>query len=241
MKKKAIGIGITTYNRPELLRFTLAQFRKFDGGDIVVIDDCSKTPYPFDPCIVRNNERLGIARSKNKCLSLLRNHQQIFLFDDDCFPIAPKWWEPFIEGGEHHYVYACRPPIPIEKNIDGKTWWKDVLGCCMMVDQVVLKTVGGMNTQFRMWGYEHAEYSNRIHNSRLTPHPYITPQNVKKLIYSFDMFGSYDGFEWNCKSSIGKAEKDRYNAINLPIFQSLSHNTQFCEYRDEKLKPVKKP
>jgi len=232
VRKKEIGIGITTYNRPELLKFTLMQFRKF-GGDIVVIDDCSKAKYPDDPCIIRNKERLGIARSKNRCLSLLRDYKRIFLFDDDCFPIVPNWWQPFIDGGEHHYIYGCKPPIEVVKHVDGKTWWKDVLGCCMMVDQTVLKTVGGMDTRFIMWGYEHAEYSNRIHNVGLTPYPYITPQNVKKLIYSFDMFGSYEGFEWKCQSSIGKAEKDRYNAVNLEIFVKLKGGTQYCEFKEE--------
>jgi len=226
---KEFAIGITTYNRPKVLEFALSQFSKF-GGDIVVIDDCSNVKYPDLKCIHRNPVRLGIANSKNKCLALLKGYKRIFLFDDDCFPIQANWWKPFIDGGEHHYTYGCHPPIEIEKHIDGKTWWKDVLGCFMMVDQVVLRKVGGMDNKFGYWGYEHAEYSQRIFYAGLTPYPYITPSDIKKYIYSLDMFGSYGDFEWDHGSSVPKAEKNRLVEENYVIYKKLIGQKEFCKF-----------
>lgn len=228
---KEFAVAITTYNRPDVLEFTLSQFKKFGGGDLLIVNDCSSVPYPKLANCFTSKERLGIAKSKNKCLSILdKDYERIFLFDDDCFPIKKNWWQPYIDGGMHHYCYGCEPKNTVLKHVDNISVWNDTYGCCLMVDQEVLRTVGGMDNRFGLWGYEHAEYTHRIFNAGLTPYQYITPRDVAKYIWSFDMLGSYGGFEWKYKSSIPKQEQDAWHVKNLSLFQSCLKNTNFCSY-----------
>ena len=221
--------AITTFNRPEVLEFTLSQFNKF-GGDVVIVNDCSSVAYPKLPNMHRNKERLGIAKSKNKCLSLLKKYKRIFLFDDDCFPVSENWWQPYIDGGEHHYCYASEPNTNIRQINEKTTWWNETYGCCLMVDQEVLKKVGGMDERFGLWGFEHCEYTHRIFNAGLTPYPYITPNNLSKYVWSLDLLGSYGGFEWDEQSSMPEQERAGWSNKNLPLFRECIKNKQFCKY-----------
>lgn len=208
------AVGITTFNRPKLLEFTLSQFDKY-GGDIIVIDDHSKGGCS-SRCI-RNKERLGIAKNKNKCLSLLKDYKKIFLFDDDCFPIQPEWWK--IYDGEHHYAHSAYPPHFVKKYVGKNAFWSGALGCAMMVDQEALQTVGGFNEKFGIYGFEHVEYTMRIYRNGLIPYPWITPKNVQDYIWTFDALGSYDGFKWTPKSSISEIDKHKYIVENEKLFR----------------------
>ena len=219
------AVGITTYNRPQVLEFTLSQFDKY-GGDVIVIDDHSKGG--CSKRCIRNEERLGIAKSKNKCISLLKDYKKIFLFDDDCFPIKDKWWE--IYEGEHHYAHASYPSQHVKKYVGKNAYWNGALGCAMMIDQEVLKTVGGMDSKFGLYGFEHVEYTMRIYRSGLIPYPWLTPKNVQDYIWSFDALGSYDGFYWKPNSSISQAEKDRLIEQNQKLFQNGSGSLGFREF-----------
>ena len=219
------AVGITTYNRPNVLEFTLSQFDKF-GGDIIVIDDHSKGG--CSKRCIRNDKRLGIAKSKNKCISLLKDYKKIFLFDDDCFPIKDKWWE--IYEGEHHYAHASYPAQYVKKYVGKNAYWNGALGCAMMIDQEVLEEVGGMDSRFGLYGFEHVEYTMRIYRSGLIPYPWLTPKNVQDYIWAFDALGSYDGFNWKPNSSISQAEKDRLIEQNQKLFQNGSGSLGFREF-----------
>jgi hypothetical protein len=48
-----------------------------------------------------DDNRLGIARAKNKCLEQLDDCEHIFLFDDDCYPIKKGWHEIYIEASKY--------------------------------------------------------------------------------------------------------------------------------------------
>lgn len=229
-----IGIGITTYNRPEVLEFTLSQFRKY-GGDIIVLDDHSDKTTSL--ATHRNRERMGIARSKNRCIELLKDYDKIFLFDDDCFPIKKKWWE--IYHGEHHFVHAHYLPQYIKKYNGQTVWWNGALGCCMMIDQTVLKECGGMDVRFGMYGYEHVEYTQRIFRTGLIPYPYITPKKVTEYIWSMDAQGGYNGFKWKGfhngrhwvgSSTIPEEEKDMLINKNARLFSTTIKSKGFIPY-----------
>src|SRR6187402_2101376 len=101
-----IGIGVTCHNRHEVARNTLSHICRLMPPDakIVVVDDASTKEPPFIPDY-RFTTNVGIARAKNKCLELLDGCDHIFLFDDDTFPIADDWWEPYIESPEAHLMY----------------------------------------------------------------------------------------------------------------------------------------
>jgi hypothetical protein len=179
---------------------------------------------------------LGIARSKNKCISLLKEYDKIFLFDDDCFPIKDKWWE--IYDKEHHYVHADCPPQYIKKYVGSSAYWNGAMGCAMMIDQETLQRVGGMRKEFGVYGYEHVEFTQRIYKMGLIPYPYITPKNVDEYIWAMDSRGSYNGFKWNgghngnhwTGSSVSESDKDFFVKKNEALFSRLSNEVKFIPY-----------
>src|SRR3990167_5933319 len=101
-----IGIGVTTYKRPEHLEVWRQQIDILRPPDSVIY-----TAYDAP-------ERKGIAYRKNECLRTLKDCDYIFLFDDDCFPIKNGWAEFFIESSkitkQQHYLYLKETPT-IEK------------------------------------------------------------------------------------------------------------------------------
>jgi len=193
-----IGIGITTRNRPEVLKYTIGQFFRFTPSeiDIVVVDDNSIEQTDVDGCTYHyNTERLGVAKSKNECIKLL-DKDFVFLFDDDCFPTANKWWESWIDAGENHMVMS--PGKVIREKKDNCRHMDGGLGCCIFLTRKAIETVGGFDPDFGMWVFEHAELSNRIFMAGLTDWVYIAP--LEEHIYSFDYSGSTDDFEWEERS-----------------------------------------
>jgi glycosyltransferase involved in cell wall biosynthesis len=79
---------------------------------LVVVDDASDEKkvglevdkYHYFP------KRVGIAKSKNKCLELLEKCDHIFLFDDDFYPIKEGWEQIYIDTaqqtGIHHLCFT---------------------------------------------------------------------------------------------------------------------------------------
>lgn len=111
-----IGIGITTCNRPELIRQCVENIIKFTTAPckIVVVDDASKKPVNLDEYsevkICRHKKHMGTAVSKNKCLELLDDCEHVFLFDDDCWPIKSGWEKLYMEASKSsncfHFGYT---------------------------------------------------------------------------------------------------------------------------------------
>jgi glycosyltransferase involved in cell wall biosynthesis len=95
-----IGVGITTRNREYVFRKTLQEIRKFlpQSAKLVVVDDNSdkrKHNLKVDEYFYFK-QRAGIAKAKNKCIELLENCDDIFLFDDDFYPIKRGWEKIYI-------------------------------------------------------------------------------------------------------------------------------------------------
>jgi len=118
-----IGIGITTRNREEIFRKTLANIKKFIPANarLVVVDDNSDEPkknLDVDEYFYFK-ERVGIAKSKNKCLELLEDCDHIFLYDDDFYPVKKGWEKIYINTakliGCHHLCFTFDFGDPVEK------------------------------------------------------------------------------------------------------------------------------
>src|SRR5690606_30128745 len=108
--EKTIGIGITTYGRPDVLEKCLANMKAFLPPDayVVVIDDASPEPVRVPEWVdhvVRHETNKGIAASKNACLVALEGCDHIFLFDDDTWPKVDEWWVPYVDSPEPHLMY----------------------------------------------------------------------------------------------------------------------------------------
>ena len=199
-----VGVGITTRNRPEVLDFTLRQFAKYDNGlKYVIVDDNSdEIRSPDFGAYYYNKERLGVAKSKNRCIKLL-NTDHVFLFDDDCFPTCENWWEPWLDR-YHHMTYSW-PNMGKKEEFFDITFWSGTLGCCLYLSRHALKTVGGFDPDFGIYGYEHYELTNRIFRSGIVPHRYISPKDP--CIWSFDAQGDYEDFKWINRGCMDQKEK----------------------------------
>ena len=178
-----IGIGVTTYNRPKHIENWLTQIRLYCAVDVVYLaDDC--------------NDRKGIAYRKNECLRALKDCDYIFLFDDDTFPIKEGWAEFFIEAhkasGQHHFLYLKETPtIKIIDAIGSQDGFINIYNNCagsfMFLTKEVIEKVGALNPLYGIYGYEHAGYSNRIHEAGLTPMgKYLCPTGAGEYIYAMD-------------------------------------------------------
>lgn len=196
----SIGIGITTFNRPDVLERCLEKMRKHlpPNAVVVVVDDGS-TVAPRIPkwvdFTITHTENKGIAASKNACLMALEDCDHIFLFDDDTWPTADEWWRPYVESPEPHLMYLFTEwgnGVPVG---DAEWFYDDGTlraathprGCMMYIDtRVVLPRVGGMDYRFLKWGSEHVDWSCRIHSAGLTSFRYQDVSNSGDFIYSAD-------------------------------------------------------
>jgi len=186
-----IGVGVTTHNR-DVLAKTLEQIRKHTpGAKVVVVDDASSKPPESD---YRFESNVGIAVAKNKCLELLEGCEHIFLFDDDCYPVADGWWKPYVESPEPHLMFGFLDVSKGKALGDTREIYRDSRhvaydgprGCMLYADRKVLDVVGGMDPVFGRWGWEHVDWSNRIHHAGLTTWRYADVVGSESLIYSLD-------------------------------------------------------
>lgn len=187
----SIGIGVTTYNRPDHIKLWQGQILKHAPvGSIVFI--ATDTP-----------TRKGIAFLKNECLQKLKDCDYIFLFDDDTVVIKDGWAEYFIEAhrqsDQHHFLYLketgtikCIQKVRTATLVPGAepiiiNIYDNCGGCFMFLTKEVIEKVGGFNKNYGYYGFEHAGYSNRIHTAGLTPMgKYLCPAGASEYIYAMD-------------------------------------------------------
>lgn len=188
-----IGIGITTRNRNDVLKECLVHFRRNMPEDsiLVVVDDASDIP--VEKATYRFQENAGIAKAKNKCLELLDGCEHIFLFDDDIYPISARWHEPYISSAEGHLMYIFENfkarrigDSSIEYRDRKITSYTHPRGCMIYIDKETLQKAGGMDEGYGIWGYEHVDWSNRIHNMGLTRFRFMDVTGSETLFRSLD-------------------------------------------------------
>lgn len=240
-----ISVGITTRNRPEYLRLALLHFSEYSQNiNIIVIDDNSEDG-ALNKIICNaygvgyhyNSTRLGIAKSKNECLKRMvaLDTEHFFLFDDDCFPKKAGWENCYIaaaqKSGMHHLMHLTPfsniQPVGIMPHV---TAYNNCAGVMLYVDKKAVDTVGGYDTRFGLYGYEHGQYSKRIHAAKLSgDYKYNTPCDSGEYIYSLDInYGWYkelppfaDGFSDKLYSSVTPQESfaSEENAYLMNDFQ----------------------
>jgi glycosyltransferase involved in cell wall biosynthesis len=182
-----IGIGITTYNRPDAFAVSHREILKYapEGSKIVVIDDASRIDYA--KADYRQTENKGAAACKNKCFELLDDCDHIFLFDDDCYPITENWWQPYVNGKQPHYNFTFKYR---KDEINGEMVSDNPNGCMMYYSREVLDKVGGFDVTFGKYGYWHGSMSCRIYNAGLTSFPFMDVPNSESLFCSMDKEGT---------------------------------------------------
>lgn len=214
MRKIKIGIGVITYKRQECLNLFLEQLDK------------NPPYYEYERVIEYDN--ISISRAKNNCLWVLRGCDYIFLFEDDCFPIA-KWWDlPFIRSGYGHSMFMNKSYAPVSECIIA-TKYKDCSGVFLFMDQHTFKKVGYFNEAYDFNGLEHVGYSDRLRRAS-NEDGFVCLNITDRFIYSLDLQGvkSWGVFH---KSTMGN-DKDRmlaHKANRLVLEQELKNEKLYYE------------
>lgn len=229
---ESIAICITTRNRPNVLINSLVNWDKFSpvNSEYFIVDDASD--YPRVHSDYRFETQQGIAKAKNKCLELAQGFDHVFLVDDDVYPKVARWEKPYIESGMNHLA------LTFEKNSKGEYYSPSVRktgtfnslntytypnGCFLYLTKKAIEKVGGMRPEFGIWGYEHVEYSQRIHDLGLTPHPFMDVPNSLDLIHVCDYYGEV-------KSCVSQFEKIRSIPVNKKVLDENKGKAEFVPF-----------
>lgn len=226
-----IGIGVTsTPKRKHLLDLCLKQIGKH-------------TPERHLLYVHNDVEGKGVAYSKNECLRNLQNCEHIMLLDDDCFPIMDRWYEFFILYSEFskHYMYLDNwgqikstkffeftvmgdeqlylpeegPPLKWQMSKGKQTIlsYNNCAGVFMYLHKSCVEKVGAFNEKFGRYGFEHVDYSLRIHKAGLSPEPFMCPAGASQVLHSLDYDGPFEGIEATPNLTITEVQEAKAKAI----------------------------
>lgn len=213
-----IGIGISSYKRPEHLDLCLRQIFKHTPAIHPCVD--------FTEYTWQNEESYykfyvakdipNIAKAKNECLYNLRDCDHIFLFDDDCFPVKDGWVEDYVNSEHHHLLHLSDRNIKF-KEFKDYSCYRECGGCFMYIRKDVFEKVGYFNSEYRQYGFEHAGYTNRVFNAGLTYEKYMSLNDY--ILCSLDYQGEGD---WGVKH---KPSITDYKAMQ----ESIDYNRKVFE------------
>ena len=241
---KRLAIGIITRNRSNMLEFALKHFKVYQPSlpyTLVVSDDDSEEAehirnmqlcQEYGVEYVYNTPRLGIAKNYNSAIDFFKEipYDYMFLFNDDCFPQQEHWDDCFVDlvdEGIHHSQYlqpvSC---VQVERHDKNYSVYTNCLGVCLFFSKKAIEKLKGMNPEFGIYGFEHAEMSYRANNIGLNNHigKYISPNDATKFIYSMDI----DLTWFNRKTELGDYEFEHKSSLEPErhlIDEYIAHNT----------------
>jgi glycosyltransferase involved in cell wall biosynthesis len=213
-----IAIGITTKNRRECAQFVISQWQKHlpDNAQLFIVDDGSDTPYP--DANFRFENSVGICIAKNKALELCEGADYIFIADDDIYPTFPLWHEPYIKSGLNHACWNYdRKFLTLTPNY---VEYETPNGCLLFFKKICLETVGGWDTDFKGYGFDHVNLSDRIYNNSLTPARYIDARDTRGL---FTMMV--------CRSYIPHSVRVASIPVNHKLYQKKFLSKEFKPFK----------
>lgn len=237
---RKIGIAISTRNRHDVLKKTLAEHAKFlpPNAVIYVVDDGSDTPVqaPEWAKVHRHAKSEGIVAVKNTSLQLLIDAgcEHLYLWDDDAYPIADNWWVPYMLSPEPHLGYQF-------KDLSGKRKINDVVevfndgkhfalsgqrGVMLYYHKSAIDKVGGFDPIYQRGMYEHVDLAVRIHNAGLTSFPFGDVVGSHLLIHSMDEHEEVT-------RSVPPADRQQQVERNVKIYNARrrSRYTGYAPYR----------
>ncbi|EMP4131978.1 glycosyltransferase family 2 protein [Salmonella enterica] len=240
ISRSAIGIAITTHNRPEVLKRAIEQHMKHlpSGALVVVIDDGSNPAavVPDNVNLVRHDQSCGIVASKNASLTALVDAgcEHLFLWDDDAWPIADNWHLPYIESPEPHLAYQFLDLAGPRKINDMTVLYRDdkhiaytgQRGVMLYYHRSAIDKVGGFDPVYGRGMYEHPDLALRIHNAGLSTWAFADVAGSEKLIHSMDEHEEGS-------RSIPRPDREALVKRNVGIFNARrdSGYTAFTSYR----------
>lgn len=132
-----------------------------------------------------DRRNVGVARNKNRVLGRFIDYDFVAILEDDCFPIHPNWLSVHVQASIvsdiHHFIFYKHsdgdihggPIIRTTRHriLDDKfiniAYRNAAFGIFFFVSKRVIEKIGGFNRDFKTWGYEHVEFSNRICDPRI--------------------------------------------------------------------------
>ncbi|WP_455852704.1 glycosyltransferase family 2 protein [Pantoea endophytica] len=237
-----IGIAITTHNRHAVLSRALDHQLKHlpAGALVVVIDDGSSKPVavPDGVKLIRCDMSRGIVASKNECLEALIDAgcEHLFLWDDDAWPIAGGWEQPYIDSPEPHLAYQFQDFATGKKLNDIAVLYRDdnhvaytgQRGVMLYYHRSAIEKVGGFDSVYERGMYEHSDLAMRIHNVGLTSWAFADVVGSDKLIYSLDENEAVE-------RSVPKPDREAQVKRNVTIHNKRRDDgyTGYAEYRQK--------
>lgn len=242
ISRSAIGIAITTHNRPEVLKRAIEQHMKHlpTGALVVVIDDGSNPAavVPANVKLVQHDKSCGIVASKNASLTALVDAgcEHIFLWDDDAWPIADNWHLPYIESPEPHLAYQFLDLAGQRKINDMTVLYRDdkhiaytgQRGVMLYYHRSAIDKVGGFDPVYGRGMYEHPDLALRIHNAGLSTWAFADVTGSEKLIHSMDEYEEV-------ARSIPRPERENLAKTNARIYSARrdSGYSGYAPYRQQ--------
>ena len=238
-----IAVGVISYNRRALLETCITNLQRYTTArlDLIVADDGST-----DGCVemlkemgvpVIGGTNRGIAWNKNRALIALLAYSSadvIILMENDCHPVEGSWAKTWSDAVKQHgHINALHPSTSraLEQGqtppeiIGGSGTAVDpylcrrISGICIGSSRRALGKVGFLDTRFKGYGHEHAEWTTRFHNEGFGVHWYV--ENGERQKANLMIQGGVVGLRE--RSSADKSTV----AENYALFQQLKREPNY--------------
>lgn len=171
-----IGVGIITFNRISYLKDCVEALRKTDAPYQLVVAEDGGSDNTVSWCReqgidVVTGSNHGVGYNKNRALHALfvtYGCDVVILLEDDTRVQSPDWlavWaEATAEWGHTNYMAPHRDYVisGSGSNIHDPIIARAVLGPITGTSRVAFEAVGYLDSRFRGYGFEHAEWTNRM-------------------------------------------------------------------------------
>jgi len=196
-----------------------------DGSD----DDTYYVVSKFDNVVYVRGSNKGVAYNKNRAMFTLQDCAFVAMLEDDLIPENPLWFERYEDAsiltGIHHF---CRvQDKELGDTVPGFTEWltskkiTPIFGPSPRGDMTfytnkVVRKVGGFNPKFFGIGYAHGEWSHRVQQCGLIPHP-LKWVDIEESRDSFVQKGDQEGGRWHISEAEIKEQIKRNRAIQRKL------------------------
>lgn len=181
-----IGLGITTYRRPDYLAEAVRTVDEYLGDQLtlkIIHDDFS--PLPREEAeelgekgwaVILSQENVGVAKAKNRLLSTMMEAgmDYLFLMEDDQVIKSSEALSRYIQAmeatGLHHLMFAHHgpanvgPPVVREGLVEG---WPNCVGSFCVYTREAIDTVGYIDEEFGN-ALDHVNHTYRLSMARMT-------------------------------------------------------------------------